>query len=1423
MAIGAHELLLIVRAQNQASALLGRVGRDFRRLQAMKSLDIQRSRQVNQLARNALQQQAQMAKIQSVMSENGKIRIRHEIAISRNLLHQQNIENRISNLEIRRTAIARAGSNLEIQRLRLQRQQLGVESKLAAIEAKRIALNNQLGVIGTRMMRNQLQQQAISERGSRGLGLQAQLLERELALRKATSAYMKAVRDPAGGPVGGTAVDTRKRIAELRVAQTKAAMSELAGQQKILQSTMQTLRGTVVENQQAFDRLALAERDLASETRILKERERGLQIQLQNLDARTAAVAATEAELNSQLAITRTELKAVNAAWVEQAAAVRAAEASLAGYIAEEQILNAQLAETNALIAAQGAERMGTLARTVSHVGRVLTATGLIGTAAFAAMGIAAAHFNTQAVNVATQTGNINQSAQAVVANAEKIQHAVLDTMQTIPASSTELNDALYNIYSSMQVTFGGGAKLLKLFGEVWVAGGMRGSIEDVSNALITLANNWEISGDDMQGFQKLSASTLATVRFGRLTVEQYTQTMNQLAPAFHGAHQSIEQMNGSLAFLSRLLPSTGVTAAGIARMMEQLQRFAAAPKGGFENLAKEIQDSSGNLKPLDQVLEILIKRMPQLAKSGVTLTNFFKTVSGNQGTIQARRALQGFILQFPEYRRILKATSGDQNEFKRSLKAMQDSPGVKWATFMSQMHALALELGTAVIPMLLEATRPLKALAHWFNELSDEQKKNYGHWAALVAIGTLVAGVVATVAGGLALFIMSMRTLASVLGKGKGIGPELRIIGQEAGFINTKFALISASLIILIPLLKVFGVDAGKAATNTHNLRIELKLLEFFLTALSVKWGLTKLGFFASNLRLAASGAALLRLRLLRLGAIGIVTVGVNLLINGNRYNKNDQWNWKGIKEALNPLNFGRDIQAALGGKDARPGMQPVAAATLPKKTQKLISNNIKTMFINANAQVGTGTKSIENKVREMYKNLGEKDKPLLDKWIAQGKHAAQEWNKTIHNLGSGIEVPRKDLFKSLQPMSNAEFLASIRQAYKLKQVLDKAPNLEAAKVAWVNYTKFIARITKDFTKEQKKEFDDLFGMMDQFGTESATHTQAQITAMVAHINKLQKIFAKHPTLALSAQISKAQKALADAQFGDQASIAENYYSALDALEKSHTSTADKEAKKRKKIIDDEFKKQLKRQQDAQSTMKSVTSNLMQISQAAFQQYQSDLGTIFQGPWMTGSIMGRRQQFGFSARPEDLLTDMRMSVQHAEKFQGSLERLRKRGAPDELVSQIRQLGPEAQKQLDTLLQQKPEVFAKYVKWFKRGQHDAQVAAQRDLQAELKKWRAHGRAVALAIAAGLRDENVALQMSLSKMVARMFPGTHALATTRPTRRGARIATHGGTKPTTTVHNHHTTNYNIHPSQKGESWQSMLRRANFQHRNKRIGP
>ncbi|HEY1248259.1 MAG TPA: phage tail tape measure protein [Nitrososphaera sp.] len=1415
MAIGAHELLLIVRGQNQASAMLGRVGRDIRRLQAQSSLQMQRAQIANRLARNQMQQMQQLVRMEEVLASDGRVRLQHNQAVARNQLQQLNIQNRIQNLEIRRAAVDRARISIEVQRLRLLKQEAGLEAKLAAIEEKRQGILASGRKFNVQMMRNAGAAEALNVRN---LNLQAQLLERQLALRKANRAYEKEYMGAvaAGGPdptgrIAGSPAAIRKQIADLRVQATQAALAGIPGQQKLLREQSLVIQDQVAAAARSLETLKIAEADVAREATILAERHAMLDASMRGVAARGQAATLTERELNEQLKITELQVAINTARWEQQKTAVTQAAAAYGVLIDEEKVLNAQLAETNAQLALMSSERLATLGRTVSHVGRILQATGLIGAAALGAMAVSAAHFNVEAVRAATQVGAIGSNAGTVVANAGRIEKAITGIMQVVPGTSQDLTDSLYNIYSSIDSTFGQGTKLLKLFGQVWVAGGMVGNINEVADALITLGNNWNISAGDMASWNKLAASTLATVRFGRLSVEQYTTTMNQLAPAFRGAGQSIEQMNGALAFLTRLLPSQRVTAAGIARMMELIGRFAARPKTGFEDLAKQIQDAKGNLLPLDRVLDIFIKRFPKLLTSGVFRENFFKMITGLEGTVQARRAFKGFIQQFDLYRSILAKTTGDQKEFTRSLKAFQQTPGYKWQLFLSQMHALGLELGAVVLPLLLKAITPLQNLAKWWNNLSETQRRNYGQWLAFVAVGTLVVGTISSVAGGLTSLFVS---LSRFIKPATEAASATKALGSEAGFANTRLVRIFGTVGLLIaafPILQHVTHDTAKT-------------IEILATGLSVMVAArTVTGLRNVNGGLITMKGAMGGLRtatLLEIIAIGQLSSEVEKLIR-----KIPGWD-KAFK--------------ALGAKIADitgHGPKNVSATQLSNEAE-LFRNQ---MHIVANAVQASFAQGLRpDTIRSlMYAHFPFMDpdrihdftEKAIAAYLAEQKAWRQAMKATGYAAREGV-VPAGSTANITKAMYTMKmFSRDLTKAYQLQQNLQKAPNLAAAEVAWLKYSKFVAAVTKHMTTDQKKMWDDLLSMMGQFGADAKKVSDTQALGILRNIDRLTRIAQKAPTIANWDAVIAAQKNADKVLTQDQQNMGQNIIQSEKSLQQERLQAAKDAAAKLKKIRDKErddnkrrFEQEKQQQQQAQQSVKSLVSNVMGIYQNALQTYQGQLGTLFEGPFMQSAVMQNRQQFGFAARPQDLLKDMQESVGHFRRFQNTVGRLRRRGAPEELISQIQQLGPAAQGQLDDLLKLSSPDLQKYFKIFQTGQNLAQAAAQRDLNAQLEKWKKFGKNVALAIALGIRSENVALENSMKEMLRGMFPGLFKKAETKPVQtryfgsEAAAEAYAGRMNKQATIH-HENVTYNVYAAP-GEGWEVGLRRAHFKHKNRK---
>ncbi len=86
MALGGRELLLVVRAQNQASGALKKVANDMRRLGAMDDMQMRRNRLLQQQSKLMTQQMGRQNELQSVTSGQ-----RHQAAQMRRvaLNHQE--------------------------------------------------------------------------------------------------------------------------------------------------------------------------------------------------------------------------------------------------------------------------------------------------------------------------------------------------------------------------------------------------------------------------------------------------------------------------------------------------------------------------------------------------------------------------------------------------------------------------------------------------------------------------------------------------------------------------------------------------------------------------------------------------------------------------------------------------------------------------------------------------------------------------------------------------------------------------------------------------------------------------------------------------------------------------------------------------------------------------------------------------------------------------------------------------------------------------------------------------------------------------------------------------------------------------------------------------------------------------------------
>jgi len=625
MALSAHELILVLRGQNQLSGSLRRASSDLGRLRTQSQLMTQRGRL--QAVGNTVRLQRQLAQEELRSVTTGA---------------------RAKALATAKAAQAQAEFSAQQRLRRLSEQRLGIESNLLNTQAR---------------------------------------------------ANMLARRVESGRPMRG-----------FNVAETRQMFQAATTRIEQLRAQRATLNRELEQMDQVMARNALGAQQLI-------EREAGLAARAQYLRQRISAL---DDSIDSN-----------TAALERNAAAIRM----------------------------QPYERLQLGARYAEHLGRSFQMVGLFATAGLGYAAKQFADFSGQVTLAATQsTTAANNTTRGVLQNAAVLQRAVenLGARGQLVAPIQENVQAIYDIFSGLTLRgnqreqLDEGVKILQQFNRVLTANYGQVTMDDVARMGITLINQFNLSVDQLPAtLNRMQAA----VRFGRINMTEFTQSLNQVVPAFKAAGYSTDQMAASIAFMSRVFPSVRMGTTGLARLTEILSNQKTID--GIQrllniNIAPRNRQGVRQLLPLDQIVQQIIRARPQLAKGGVDLTNFFKSVSGQTGTIQARRAFTFYATRLGLYQTIARQVIGDNNELSKSWRDMSQTPQVRWAEFTNQLRILVMQIGAGAIPVFQALAGPVQRVVRWFNALSPSTRKLVGEIAVITSVAALFGGTLISVAGGL-------------------------------------------------------------------------------------------------------------------------------------------------------------------------------------------------------------------------------------------------------------------------------------------------------------------------------------------------------------------------------------------------------------------------------------------------------------------------------------------------------------------------------------------------------------------------------------------------------------------------------------------------------------------------------------------------
>lgn len=254
-------------------------------------------------------------------------------------------------------------------------------------------------------------------------------------------------------------------------------------------------------------------------------------------------------------------------------------------------------------------------------------------------------------------------------------------------------------------------------------------------------------------------------------------------------------------------------------------------------------------------------------------------------------------------------------------------------------------------------------------------------------------------------------------------------------------------------------------------------------------------------------------------------------------------------------------------------------------------------------------------------------------------------------------------------------------------------------------------------------------------------------------NVIKLDKVVSdgKVHSLAEYKALDDAETKLQKASTGNQYQAAQQMLSGLESTWNTAEKSATKHAKNLAKI-------QAKNVANAKTEIGNLLQGTQSLYDSFLQQNQTNFGTLFAGPVVSGARVQDNLMFGGNVTGTDLLKDIKGQVFQFNRFNRQINELGKRGAPKALRDQIRALGPSAAADIKALNKLSAPEFRQYVAAWNAGQKAIKSNTMTQLNSQLKIYEGFGKKVARAIIKGISSQDQALQSELEKVVLKMFPG-----------------------------------------------------------------
>lgn len=388
------------------------------------------------------------------------------------------------------------------------------------------------------------------------------------------------------------------------------------------------------------------------------------------------------------------------------------------------------------------------------RVGAGIAVAGIAGIAFFASAAKAAIEYNRTAALTTTQ---IDLQAEALISGRDtaltfgealkKVGQIGINVANDIGAPFDQMQGALFDIFSSMDVGIAQAEGILRSFAKAAVAGQV--DIQVAGRATIAVMNGFANSANPIKSVTSALDVQFQMVRRGVGTYQEFASVLGRVIPAAVNANQTFETVAGSMAFLTRAGLSTAMAATSVARAFELITQ----PKvvAAIEAQGVAMRNNRGEFRQINDILRELVNSEGWKGLTGPDLVNKMKETFGT-GTIMARRFLNLVIAGFQEGKTsidtFIESMEKSGGSLEAAFKAMSDQPAVMLQLLKNRFQTLRVEIGNAVIPALMILMNNIGRLVTWFSSLNDKTKESIARGLLFVSVATAVGGVLLILAG---------------------------------------------------------------------------------------------------------------------------------------------------------------------------------------------------------------------------------------------------------------------------------------------------------------------------------------------------------------------------------------------------------------------------------------------------------------------------------------------------------------------------------------------------------------------------------------------------------------------------------------------------------------------------------------------------